>query len=283
VPELPEVEILVRHLDPLLAGKTIRQVDVRREKVIRPTAEAALRARLTGATFVRVQRRGKYLVFQLRRPKERGGLTAVGHLGMTGRMYLQAAGTAHPTHAALVLGLGRLEFIFEDPRYFGRFTLDAMALQRLGPEPLSDAFTPHGLRQALARSGQPIKPKLLDQQLVAGVGNIYASEALFRARLSPRRKARALKAAEVHRLWESLREVLSRAIEGGSTVPLDFSGRNGADKLFYYGRSAETPDYYEEELQVYGRAGQPCPRCAAPVKRILQAARSTYYCPRCQS
>lgn len=283
MPELPEVEILVRHLHPLLAGKTIRRVDVRREKVVRPTSLDALRANLTGATFLRVDRRGKYLLFQLRRPKERVVLTAVGHLGMTGRMYLQAAGTPHPTHAALVLGLGRLEFIFEDPRYFGRFTLDAAALQRLGPEPLRDEFTPQVLRHALARSGQPIKPKLLDQQLVAGVGNIYASEALFRARLSPRRKARALKAGEVHRLWKAIREVLSRAIEGGSTVPLDFSGRHGADKLFYYGRSAETPDYYEEELRVYGREGQPCPQCASPVKRILQAARSTYYCSRCQS
>jgi len=133
----------------------------------------------------------------------------------------------------------------------------------------------------LKRSRQAIKIKLLDQTVVAGVGNIYASEALFRARLSPKRAANRLTPKQIKRLWRAIREVLAGAIRGGSTVPLNFGGGK-SDGLFYFGRAPGAPDFYEERLRVYDREGRPCLKCRRLIKRITQAARSTYYCPRCQ-
>jgi formamidopyrimidine-DNA glycosylase len=281
MPELPEVEILVRHLAPLLRGKIIRNVEVRRAKVIAPTTTRELRARLTGARFLHLRRRGKYLLFDLQRNRT-APFTCLGHLGMTGRMYLQSHAEVLPKHAALVLDLGALRFVYEDTRYFGRFTLDTSAATELGPEPLSDKFMPENFALGLKRSAQPIKVKLLDQSLVAGIGNIYASEALFRARLSPRRAARSLKQREVHALHREIRNVLQEAIDCGSTIPLDYAGRAAKDRLFYFGRAAEAPDFYEERLLVYDREDKPCMKCRAPIKRIVQAARSTFFCPKCQ-
>lgn len=281
MPELPEVEVLARHLRPLLRGQTVRGVEVCRAKVIRPTSARALAQRLTGARFAGLRRRGKYLLFDWQPPNGQP-FTCLGHLGMTGRMFLQPHAAPLPRHAAVILDLGKLHFVYEDTRYFGRFTLDTTAVESLGPEPLSDEFTVPEFAAALKRSTQAIKVRLLDQSLVAGVGNIYASEALFRARLSPRRAARSLKRAEVTALHGQIRAVLQEAIDCGSTIPLDFAGTQAKDRLFYFGRAAETPDYYTERLRVYDRAGQPCPDCAAAIKRIVQAARSTFYCAVCQ-
>jgi formamidopyrimidine-DNA glycosylase len=282
MPELPEVEILIRHLRPLLRGRRVLKVEVRRDKVLRPTVPDDLRRALKGALFQEVSRRGKYLLFQLE-PKQRGStLTLLGHLGMTGRMYLLPSETEPPKHTAVAFDLGEERFVFEDTRYFGRLTLDLEAVAHLGPEPLSDEFQARHLAQSLCQSRQPIKVKLLDQSVVAGVGNIYASEALFRAGISPRLPANRLRAAHIEALWRALREVLAEAIECGSTVPLNFSGQGARDRLFYYGRAPGAEDYYEERLRVYDRAGAPCWSCGGDIKRVIQAARSTYYCPKCQ-
>ena len=281
MPELPEVEILVRHLRPLIRGKTIRGVDVRRAKVLAPTSPRQFRQTLLGAKFTGLSRRGKYLLFQLR-PKTGGKpLMLLGHLGMTGRMYLARKSEPLPRHAAVVLDLGRENFVYEDTRYFGRLTLDLTAVEKLGPEPLAGDFDQSAFWRALKRSRQAIKVRLLDQTLVAGIGNIYASEVLFRARLSPRWPACKLTAVQVTRLRRAIREVLAGAIQRGSTVPLNFGG-NSSDGLFYFGRAPGAPDYYEERLRVYDRAGWPCPRCNGLIRRILQAGRSTFYCPHCQ-
>ena len=282
MPELPEVEVLVRHLAPLIQRKTIRAVIVRRAKVLGPTSVSEFKRKLVGAKFTGLSRRGKHLVFKLRTRGQREPLKLVGHLGMTGRMYLQPAQSPLPKHAAVVLDLGRQNFIYEDQRYFGRLTLATDGLSRLGPEPWSAEFTAESFAQSLKRSAQPVKVKLLDQALVAGVGNIYASEALFRARISPRLAARNLKPEQVKKLWQAIRTVLTEAIECGSTIPLNFGADGKRDGLFYYGRKATAPDYYEERLRVYDRRGKPCPVCRTAIKRITQAARSTYYCPRCQ-
>jgi len=281
VPELPEVEVLARHLAPLLRGKTIRGVKVLRSKVIRPTSVRELEKNLVGAKFINLHRRGKYLLFEARRSGA-DRTTCLGHLGMTGRMFLQPKAAALPKHAALTLDLGRWRFIYEDARCFGRFTLDTAPVEALGPEPLSEAFNADRFALELKRSAQPIKVKLLDQSLVAGIGNIYASEALFRARISPRRKARSLKRNEVQRLHRQIRILLQEAIGCGSTIPLDFAGEASKDRLFYFGISAESSHVYEERLQVYDRDGKPCVTCKFAVKRIVQAARSTFYCPKCQ-
>jgi formamidopyrimidine-DNA glycosylase len=280
MPELPEVEVLARHLRPLVTGKVIREVTVRRKKVVQPTAPAELQRTLIGAKFTGVSRRGKYLLFTFRPRGQRQDLTLLGHLGMTGRMYLAPAREALPKHAAVVLGLGRERFIYEDTRYFGRFTLDLKSVKLLGPEPLEPAFDLAGFARQLKRFQQAIKVKLLDQSLVAGVGNIYASEALFLARISPKRAARGLTATEVARLHAAIRQVLAEAIQCGSTIPLNFGGGK-SDGLFYYG-SATAGEFHTERLLVYDRQGQPCTRCGTPIRRIVQAARSTFFCPTCQ-
>jgi formamidopyrimidine-DNA glycosylase len=282
MPELPEVEVLVRHLAPLIAGRTIRAVEVRRCRVLGSTSELQLRQALAGAKFTALSRRGKYLLFSLRARGKRETVTLVGHLGMTGRMYLLPRAALLPRHAAVVLDLDRHRFVFEDTRYFGRLTLDASGPAKLGPEPLGREFTAEYLAAALKGSRQAIKIRLLDQTLVAGIGNIYASEALFRAGISPRLAANRLTRAQAGRLWRAIRRVLAEAIRRGSTVPLDFAGSGARDGLFYYGQAGDGGVFYEERLLVYDRLGQPCKKCGTAIRRIVQAARSTYYCPACQ-
>ncbi|MEI6194453.1 MAG: bifunctional DNA-formamidopyrimidine glycosylase/DNA-(apurinic or apyrimidinic site) lyase [Verrucomicrobiota bacterium] len=281
MPELPEVEVLVRHLRPLVRGKTIRGVNVRRAKILKPTTLRAFQKALVGAKFAGLSRRGKYLLFELRSKTSGKPLILLGHLGMTGRMFVARKSEPLPKHAAVIFDLGRQNFIYEDTRYFGRMTLDVSAVAGLGPEPLSDEFEPATFARALKRSRQAVKVKLLDQSLVAGVGNIYASEALFRARISPKQAANQLTSAQVNALWSTIRDVLGEAIAGGSTMPLNFAASR-SDGLFYFGRAPGAPDFYEERLRVYDRAGMPCANCGQPIRRIVQAARSTFYCLPCQ-
>jgi len=236
---------------------------------------------LRKARILNVSRRAKYLVFDLRPGTIRKPFCLVAHLGMTGRIYLAPKSRPLPKHAAVVLDLGRENLIYEDPRYFGRFMLDAAPLQRLGPEPLAADFSLASWQAALRRSTQAIKVKLLDQSLIAGIGNIYASEALHWAAISPRRAARSLSRSEAARLRRGIRQVLRTAIRFGSTVPLRFESGH-AGQLFYYGRDPGAPDYYTERLRVYDRQGQPCHRCGGLIRRLIQAGRSTYWCPGCQ-
>jgi formamidopyrimidine-DNA glycosylase len=283
MPELPEVEVLVRHLAPLLKNKTVRGVRVRRPRVIRPTTEAELSRALKGKTFRQLIRRGKYLLFTLTGPRGSAPRQLIGHLGMSGRMYLALKSVPLPKHAAVILDLGKYNFIYEDTRYFGRFTLDTTGVDQLGPEALGPDFTVKYLTVALQHSSQPIKLKLLDQTLVAGVGNIYASESLFRAGISPRQSAKTLAPAQFKLLRAAIRHVLNHAVRLGSTVKLNFAKDARRDKLFYYGSWGEANELYDERLRVYDREGKPCRKCGTPIKRIVQAARSTFYCPRCQA
>lgn len=282
MPELPEVEVLVRHLEPRLRNRTIEGVTVNRPKVLAPTTEAEFSKTLRGARFKSLTRRGKYLVFSLQRPGSKEPFLMLGHLGMTGRMYLCPKAAPLPRHCPVVFNLGKQRFVFEDTRYFGRLTFDLTPLERLGPEPLGTEFTPEYLADKLKRSRQPIKVRLLDQALVAGIGNIYASEALFLAGMSPRLAAYRLTFKQVERLGQSVRKVLIQAIRGGSTVPLNFAGEGERDGLFYYGRAPGAVRSYEERLLVYDRAGRPCSKCGRAIRRLIQAGRSSYFCPGCQ-
>ena len=198
-------------------------------------------------------------------------------------MYVAPAKCPWPKHAAVVLNLGKEQFIFEDTRYFGRLTFDVSSIQKLGPEPLDQQFTTNSFAKALKHSHQPIKVKLLDQSVVAGIGNIYASEALFRAKLSPQIPARKLTPVQVERLWKNIRRVLTEAIQLGSTIPLDYAGLGEKNRVFYFGSAPRSSTSYEERLRVYDRAGHPCLDCGTVIKRALQAGRSTFYCPTCQS
>ncbi|HEV2329728.1 MAG TPA: bifunctional DNA-formamidopyrimidine glycosylase/DNA-(apurinic or apyrimidinic site) lyase [Verrucomicrobiae bacterium] len=289
MPEMPEVEILARHLRPLLGDRTIRSVSVRRDRATRPTPPREFERTLAGSKIKDLNRRGKYLLFQLepgpndrkRSPKKNSrspSLTVLGHLGMTGRMFVAMKKEKLPRHAAIIFDLGDRNFIYEDWRYFGRMSLDLSPVDELGPEP-SD-FSPESFAAALKQSRQPIKIKLLDQSLIAGVGNIYASEALYRARISPKLAANQLTRPQAKKLLRAVRDVLNHAIKFGSTVPLKtMSGKS--DALFYYDAGGE--GYYEKRLRIYDRAGQPCPnKCGATIERITLGARSTYYCPYCQ-
>lgn len=280
MPELPEVEILARHLRPLLRGRTIRNVEVCRQRVLRPTSAAQFKEALLGAKFRGLARRGKYLLFDML-GKNHSRFTLLGHLGMTGRMFLAPKKGPPARHAAVILDLGARKFIYSDTRYFGRLTLDTTAVNALGPEPLDESFTPRQFARELKKSRQPIKVKLLDQSLIAGIGNIYASEALFLARISPRLPANRLTRTQVQILCRAIRRVLNTAIQFGSTVPLNFNTPE-SDGLFYYGSAADGEDFYAERLRVYDRAGKPCLNCKTPLKRVVQAARSTFFCPRCQ-
>jgi formamidopyrimidine-DNA glycosylase len=282
MPELPEVEVLVRHLGPLLVNKMVRGVQIHRAKITRPTTARRMREKLVGTKFKSITRRAKYLLFKMKPPGRALAFMMIGHLGMTGRMYVQPAKQELPKHVATVLEIGRNNFVFEDTRYFGRLSLDDKRLSTLGPEPLEDKFNCQALRQALRRSSQPIKVKLLDQSVVAGIGNIYASESLFSAGISPCKAANRLINRQCQALAVAIRETLTEAIECGSTVPLDFAGTNRRDRLFYYGRASDAPDYYEERLKVYDRKGEPCLKCTTSICRIVQAGRATYFCPRCQ-
>jgi formamidopyrimidine-DNA glycosylase len=283
VPELPEVEVLRRHLQPILLGKTIRGVEVRRERVLAGTPIPLFKRTLNQAKFQQVDRRGKYLLFEMQpTASAKPRFTLMGHLGMTGRMYLQPRNAPLPKHAAVVMDLGRERFVFEDVRYFGRLTLNLGTVSDLGPEPLSEAFTAKSFAEALKRSRQPIKVRLLDQTVVAGVGNIYASEALFRAGISPLKQANRVSPGEVLRLRTTLRKVLTEAIKWGSTVPLSYRAEPGNDGLFYFGSASNGESYYDERLRVYDRAGKPCHCCGSAIVRCVQAARSTFYCQHCQ-
>ncbi len=270
MPELPEVETIARMLAPRLSGRTIRQVEVAWSRTIATPTVEGFCEQLPGATIGAVQRRGKYLIFVLQ-PQA----YLLTHLRMTGRYLLDPQPL--PGHWRVLF---RFEdegtLVFVDPRKFGRLSLvtdlDA-ALAALGPEPLTSQFTVEQLQRCLANRTGPLKAVLLDQRCVAGLGNIYVSEALWQARLDPRRAAATLTSAEVLRLHEAIQQVLGAAIQDGGTS-LD-------DRQYVF------PDggtgRHQLTLAVYGRAGAPCPRCGVPIQRERIAQRSSYFCPRCQA
>lgn len=270
----------MRHLAPRLVGKVIRDVRVIDRRSIRQSTPSKFIKTVCGARFQSLERRGKHLVFSIRTNRRDQPLLA--HLGMTGRLYLTRRTTSLPKHATVRFGLGRESLVFEDARRFGGLTLDASALARLGPEPLESNFTIEVLSQALAGSQQPIKVKLLDQSVVAGIGNIYASEALFRARIHPRTPSGKLDRPSLQRVRTAIRRVLSQAIRFGSTVPLHFDSPSTSKGLFYYGQSSTDSGVRAERLRVYDREGEPCRRCGARIQRRVLANRSTFFCPRCQ-
>lgn len=280
MPELPEVEVLCRHLAPRLKGRSIRGVQVLRPRLIRSLSIRSFCDTLRGASFTSLDRRGKYLRFGLVRARRR--FTLLGHLGMTGRLYVVRGATPTPPHTAIRFDLGKDLLLFEDARQFGRMSFDDSALEALGPEPLDPAFTVRQLGDRLGTSQQAIKVRLMDQAVVAGVGNIYASEVLFEAGIHPGRPARSLSADPLQRLHRALRGVLRRAVQRGSTLPLDFSGQDRRDGLFYFGASGTAPRKHREALRVYDREGRPCSRCGGPILAFRQAGRSTFHCPRCQ-
>ena len=272
VPELPEVETVVRELRPRLVGRILVATRISKHALRRPWSKGWARL-LAGRRVEEVRRRGKWIVLALS-----GGLHLVFHLGMTGRLTVESSGKPAADHTHLVIDLddGREQLRFRDVRRFGSATLfpDAEALGRffeqagLGPEPFD--LDPAFWRDRLLRTYRCLKAVLLDQRVVAGVGNIYADESLFEARLHPACQASGLTAAEADRLRRAVTKVLERAIEFRGSTIRDYvggSGRRGS---------------YQNEFRAYGRTGEPCRRCGTPIERVRLAGRSTHYCPRCQ-
>jgi formamidopyrimidine-DNA glycosylase len=269
MPELPEVETIVRDLRRLVKDATIRRVEVQRSDLIvgDPSAFAAA---VAGRTIGSVTRRAKNIVLDL------GNERLVVNLGMTGRMLVLGPNEQEPAHLGVRFDLedGR-RIVYQDVRRFGRLELIPEARWRerssaLGIEPLSTDLTAERLFEMTRKSRAPIKPWLMDQRRIVGIGNIYASEILFRAGVSPLRRAGGLTRKQAARLVDATREVLREAIDFRGTTLLDYRDANG-------GRGE-----FSRHLRVYGRRGEPCVGCAGKVRRIMQAGRSTFYCPRCQ-
>ena len=273
MPELPEVETVRRRLGPVLEGATIARVEIVDSRLTRPVDPAFVAEALVGERIAAVERRGKYLLWRLD-----SGRTLVVHLRMTGSLRHAPAGElpedAH-RRATLQLDTGA-EVGYRDVRRFGTWELlDDGHLRpylaaRLGPEPLAPSFTAARLARLVEGRRAPIKAFLLDQRRVAGIGNIYADEALWRARIHPRRPAGELDEHEIVRLHRAIRAALRRGVElQGSTL-----------------RDYVTPDGssggMQREFHVYGRLGEPCDRCGHPIERTVVAGRGTWLCPHCQ-
>lgn len=281
MPELPEVEILRRHLAPRLPGRRVREVGILQSRPLRPGTADAMKAALTGVELTGIGRRAKYLVIGFTCPTGDAGCLYV-HLGMTGRLYVTSAGQRLPRHAVAWMELGGDRLVFEDARRFGRFTLDAGVLDDLGPEPLDEEFTVEVLAAGLKGSRSPVKTRLLDQSVVVGLGNIYVCEALHWAGLSPFARAGSLGQEAVERLHQAIRKVLEEAIEVGQKLGLDFGA--GSDGLFYFGSDATRGEAASgmERFRVYDREGQECVRCGGVIRREDLGGRGTYFCGGCQ-
>jgi formamidopyrimidine-DNA glycosylase len=271
MPELPEVETIVRELNASLPGRVVQDVKVFRKDALGRVAPAAFRSSLAGRRFGPVGRRGKFLLFQLE-PQAH----MVAHLRMTGKFILSPRLPKPQAHHRVWFHLdGGDLLIFQDMRCFGTLQVvdrleDSASLGKLGVDPLAPEFTARWLAAHLAQSRTPLKHWLMDQSRIAGLGNIYACEALFGARISPERVSHFVSPDEARRLWKVIRAVLGRAIKKNGTTISDFQR---VDQKF---------GEFQRYLKVYGRAGEPCPECGNPVARIRQQQRSTFFCPECQ-
>lgn len=289
MPELPEVETVRCGLAPAMVGAEFAQVTLRRRDLRFPLPRG-FASRLTGATVETLRRRGKYLVADLSTDE-----SLIMHLGMSGRFRVEEggggpapreigrfvsntrAGEKHDHVAFDMRGRGHAHIVYHDPRRFGFMDLAKTAeieecrhFKGMGPEPLGDLFSAEALSDALRGRRTPIKTALLDQRVVAGLGNIYVCEALFRAGVSPKRLAASVPGVRAARIYEATVAVLKEAIAAGGSSLKDFAAADGALGYFQHG------------FDVYDRQGEPCRTCKAPLRRLVQAGRSTFYCSRCQ-
>ncbi|MFP5509016.1 MAG: bifunctional DNA-formamidopyrimidine glycosylase/DNA-(apurinic or apyrimidinic site) lyase [Alphaproteobacteria bacterium] len=282
MPELPEVETVRRGLAPVMEGQVIARAQVNRPDLRWPFPPD-MAARLTGRRVMALRRRSKYILADLD-----SGETLLIHLGMSGRMLVSGDPLGlfvhdHPMaekHDHVVLHIANgARITFNDPRRFGAMDLLETAtadqhklLSVIGPEPLGNDFNEPYLVAALKGRNTPVKSALLDQRIVAGLGNIYVCEALFRARISPQRRAGQIAATRVAAMVPIIRQVLAEAIEAGGSSLRDFRQADGE------------LGYFQHSFDAYGREGEPCraPGCNSTIARIVQAGRSSFYCPKCQ-
>jgi formamidopyrimidine-DNA glycosylase len=275
VPELPEVETIRARLAPRLEGRRLERVEIVDPRLTRPEPPEAIASALEGERITHVGRRGKYLVFEFE-----SGRHLLVHLRMTGNVVHPAQGglAADPYRRAVVTLDDGSDVAYRDVRRFGTWSLlepgeldEYFASRRLGGEPLERGFTTRALTQSLAGRRAPIKAALLDQRAAAGIGNIYADEALWRARIHPLRPAGSLTAEEIVRLRKAIRAALEMGIARQGASLRDYrdpEGRRGR---------------MQHEFKVYGRRDEPCPRCGTPIAKTRAGGRGTWYCPQCQA
>lgn len=273
MPELPEVETMIRDLAPLVVGRTIEAVDAAFPgEVVWPVFDEFV-SRVGGRTITSVSRRGKYAIFDLD-----SGDALIVHRGMSGSLLLRRIDYEMEPYVRMVFRLsGDEELRFKDPRKFGKaYVMRAnggerpMPWHRMGPEPLNSAFSAARLAEALHGRRALLKPLLLNQEVVAGLGNIYVDESLFCAGIHPERRANTLTDDEINRLHEAITTVLAAAVEGRGTTFQTYTDVNGRAGNF------------QRRLQVFGHNGQPCPRCGSPIIKTRVGGRGTYTCPTCQ-
>jgi len=273
VPELPEVETTVRLLRPRLEGRRVVDAAVHWPRTLGGQDEAQFRAAVCGARVARLWRRAKFIALDLERRRSPAG-TLLCHLRMSGRLVVEAAGAELDPHVRVVLRLDRGALHFNDARKFGRFfhcADPAAFLAALGPEPLGAAFTADWLARALRARRRLLKPLLLDQSFVAGLGNIYVDEALHRAGLHPLRRSDRVPRGAARRLHAAIRATLEAAIE-----------REGSSFDVFYRTPEGNPGRFQDQWLAYGREGEPCRRCGRAIRRIVVGQRGTHLCTRCQ-
>jgi formamidopyrimidine-DNA glycosylase len=273
MPELPEVETIRLALEPHVVGRTFGQVEISDPRLVRPFEPLAVAAELEGERVAALERRGKYLIVRFE-----SGRALLIHLRMTGSLRHAARGTLDndPYRRAVVNLDDGADVAYRDVRRFGTWhllepgELDDYLGRRLGGEPLARTFTAKRLAERLANRRAPLKAALLDQRTVAGLGNIYVDEALWRAQLHPLREAGSLDAEELQRLTKAIRAALRAGLARQGASLRDYSTPDGRR-----GRA-------QERFRVYAREGEPCPRCGTPVDKIRVGGRGTWYCPTCQ-
>jgi formamidopyrimidine-DNA glycosylase len=273
VPELPEVETVRRRLEPVLVGRRLEHVDIDDSRLTRPEDPAEVAAELTGERVAALERRGKYLIVRF----ESSRILLI-HLRMTGTLLHVSPGTkAAVSHQRAVVNLDDgSDVVYRDVRRFGTWLLvepeglDPYLAERLGGEPLGRTFTTKSLAASLANRKAPVKAALLDQRTLAGLGNIYVDEALWRARIHPLKPARELEQDDVRALREGIKRALMMGIARQGATLTDYRQPDGS------------PGSMQNEFKVYGRLGEPCDRCGTPVEKTRVAGRGTWYCPSCQ-
>jgi len=273
MPELPEVETTVRLLRGAVVGRGIRDARVHWPRSVGGGGVDAFRRSVVGARVAALERRGKFAVFRLERRGRAAGALLV-HLRMSGRLVVEPARSVGGPWARVELRLDRGVLRFLDVRKFGRMTFHAdpeAVLGQLGPEPLAEDFSPAAFARTLRDKRRSLKPLLLDQSFLAGLGNIYVDESLHRARLHPLRRSDRVPARQAELLLREIRATLREAIE-----------REGSSFDSFYRTPEGRPGRYQEQFRVYGRSGLPCPACSTLVVRLRVGQRGTHVCPRCQ-
>jgi formamidopyrimidine-DNA glycosylase len=266
MPELPEVETIKNELLPHVIGRTIKSVDVFWDRMVKQLPVEEFKKQVVGQKITALLRRGKYLFFHLS-----GGFILVMHMKMTGSLVMNPENTKY-ARAIFHLDNGKAMY-FHDPRKFGKMWLEKdtkAVINQLGPEPLDEDFTPATLEKILSKRTAPVKPVLLDQSIIAGIGNMYADESLFAARIHPEKPANKLTKAEINRLHGAIQAVLLKAL------------KNKGASIRNYIRPDGAPGTAHDEFSVAHGTGKNCPRCGTPIKRIVVRGRGTYLCPKCQ-